>query len=117
TVTRWCVRLALAYALLLQAVLGATAGTVHALAVNDALATTLCMPSGQGGDGTGDASHDLLCCTLGCVAAQPAPGIEGAMPFPQPTDERGTALAPVRHEAVAGGNLFSFEARGPPGRA
>lgn len=118
-VTRWAVRLTLAYALLLQAVLGAAAGTVHALSDADGIAGVLCAPSGRGDAGTGDAAHDPLCCTLGCMAAQPAPGLDGkaGIILPPPPDAGAAILTTTPGDAQAGGTVFSFEARGPPARA
>ncbi|MEP9375531.1 hypothetical protein ABLE91_02360 [Aquabacter sp. CN5-332] len=117
--TRWAVRLTLAYALLLQAVLGAAAGTAHAFSINDGIAGVLCAPSGQGDAGTGDAAHDLLCCTLGCAAAQPAPGHDGTagITLPSPPDAGTALMSNAPADAQAGRTVFSFEARGPPARA
>lgn len=122
-VTRWAIRLTLAYALLLQLVLGTTAGALHSLSFLDPLAITLCTPSDDGkgspAGAPGGHAHDLLCCTLGCAAAQPAPGIDVAGgSIPLAPRGGGIPLATSAHEAAhASGAPASFEARGPPARA
>ncbi len=117
--TRWAIRLTFAYALLLQVVMGATAGTVHALAMQEAVSGALCTPSGSGEAPDGNPPHDLLCCTLGCAASQVAPilGAAEAVSLVAPP-QAGTALAPAKYTAAdLAAALPAFEARGPPARA
>ncbi|WP_127090461.1 hypothetical protein [Aquabacter cavernae] len=69
---RWALRLLIAYALLFQGLAGSLAGTLHAFAAQGfADAGEMCPPSRGETPAPQPTSHDGVCCTLGCAAAQP----------------------------------------------
>ena len=114
-VGRWVSRLVLAYALLLQVVVGGLAATEHQIGTATG---QICEGMADSGPATNHSPHGALCCAFGCLTAavpaalDPPAGVALAAPeaqaiaAPRPLSER--AAAPVRH--------VSFAARGPPAR-
>lgn len=111
-------RVALAYLLLAQLVLGAVATAQHAGFVLAADGGVLC--AGGGADRPdGPASHDGLCCLLGCSTASPQPLLDGAAAaFPAPSGAIAAAGFILAAANVASGSgCRAFHATGPPARA
>ncbi|MFG1398805.1 hypothetical protein [Roseixanthobacter pseudopolyaromaticivorans] len=117
TVAGWALRLALAYALLLQMVFASAAAVQHAAATApDPWSATCAGLASTNSDSPTQAPHMDLCCVLGCLAS-PAPlampGGEAARLEPA---SRVTAImfaerpvaSPARHSSRP------FHARGPP---
>ena len=114
----WLSRLALAYLLVLQAVLG---GAALGLSARAGLATGGTVWCAGGGAGTGspspDAPHHDLACTLCCVAGVHQPGLAGGggpgvviphrRAFAAEFADRAAAPPPAAHPTP-------FDARGPP---
>ncbi|TDT96538.1 hypothetical protein DFO45_1731 [Azorhizobium sp. AG788] len=113
---RWVFPLLLAYALLIQSVIGTLASTEHSVGV---AAGFVCEGSAGMDHGPSDgAGHDALCCVFGCTAAAAPALLDPPAPFL--LTERDTAvirLAPLPDGAPARARLqLSFAARGPPAR-
>lgn len=120
TLRAFLARLALAYLLVAQAVLGGAVTGLHAAPSPGSDAAMLCSggmgsPAAPAGDGDG---HATLCCVLGCTAgaSQPllAPGRAAFMPPPR-------RIHAARFEPAAGAPAdpllrFAFDATGPPVR-
>lgn len=129
---RWAIRLALAYALLIQGFAGPVAGTLHTLAAESLDgAQAMCLPSRQSDAGLAEAAqgnadqqapqpkrapHDLLCCLIGCAASHAVGVAPSASSFARPEPvisfvTRQLADVPPLPVTKARG----CEARGPPG--
>ncbi|MEP9367489.1 hypothetical protein [Xanthobacter sp. VNH20] len=116
TVAGWALRLALAYALLLQMVFASAAAAQHAATAPDPWSAMCAGLASTHSDSPAEAPHINLCCVVGCLAS-PAPlampGGEAARLEPAPRvtailfAER-PAAGPARH------NSRPFHARGPP---
>lgn len=113
-------RLALAYLLVVQAVLGGAVTGLRAAPGPASPAAMLCSggmggPAGPAGDGS---AHATLCCILGCMggAAQPllAPG--RAAFAPPPPRIRAARFEPAAGAVVDPLLRFAFDATGPPSR-
>ncbi|MFG1424153.1 DUF2946 family protein [Roseixanthobacter liquoris] len=113
----WVLRLALAYALLLQLVLASAAGVQHAAATAPDPWGAICAGrAASGTDTPAPAPHMDLCCVLGCLASPLPPLVpagEAARPEPAP---RITAIAFPERPAAGPARHASrpFHARGPP---
>lgn len=108
------VRLALAYLLVAQAVLGGAVAGLNAAPHVAAQAGTLCA-GGTGGAPAG-AGHDGLCCILGCGAGTAQPLLAaGLAVFASPAASVRSARF-ERPAAASSSKLFlsPFDATGPP---
>lgn len=109
-------RLALAYLLVAQLLVGGAATARHAATTLAGAAHILCT-GGPTDAPREDRGHSLPCCTLGCAAAQPALGADP----PGAAAPRPRRLARLPMPAGAPGATAAgrgpFEARGPPARA
>ena len=111
----WAFHLLLAYALLLQPVLGSAADVRLARAGVSSPLAALCTPSK--GENTPAAPHVALCCVLGCTTGLTGPAPARAVHDLTRTHTR-IAHQPARQEASAARSVASsFDARGPPARA
>ncbi len=114
-VGRWVSRLVLAYALLLQVMVGGMAATEHLVGVATGV---ICQGHTEDSTDGGEADHTALCCAFGCLAAAaPAaldPPAPVALAFPEP--QRLAAAIPPSERAAAPVRHLSFAARGPPAR-
>lgn len=110
-------RLALAYLVLAQLLLGGVAMAQHAGLRLASGADVLC--SGGASDPLGGAPHDALCCVLGCAASAPLPlpdGNAAAVPFPVPR-LRAAPFVPAGPAGAPRSLSLAFDATGPPARA
>ena len=101
---RIAMALALAYLLVLQAVLGGLASGTHAAAstVSAAFGPVLCLGAHDGTDVPADPSHHLPdCCTLGCQVASGASLTPEAATAPLPSPAWSEAETPPAHPARA----------------
>ncbi|MDI4665849.1 hypothetical protein K9U40_16180 [Xanthobacter autotrophicus] len=111
-------RLALAYLLVGQLLLGGAAAAQHAamgLAVD---AHVLCTGGGSAPSAP-DAAHDALCCLMGCTASGAQPLVDaGPVAFLAPPARLRLARFAIPAHCVVGvARTFAFEATGPPARA
>ncbi|MFS8036788.1 hypothetical protein ACI7BZ_07480 [Xanthobacter sp. AM11] len=111
------VRLALAYLLVAQAVLGGAVAGLNAAPHVAAQAGTLC--AGGTGSAPAGAGHDGLCCILGCGAGTAQPLLAaGRAVFVPPQAPALVARFECPAAAASGGLCASpFDATGPPRRA
>lgn len=113
---RWAFHLMLAYALLLQVVVGGIAATEHRLSVATG---TVCEGHGEPGSDGADGQHSALCCAFGCLGATVPAALDppGAIALTAPEPRRLAAPLPVSEPANPPVRQVSFAARGPPARA
>lgn len=119
TFSRWALRLALAYALLIQGFAAPLSSTLHALALQGfSDAGVMCLPSRQDAPQRDPAAHDGLCCLLGCTSSQPVAA--GPAPVAMAVPERRSVALRLdvnESQEPPSAKRRGCEARGPPGIA